>query len=303
MKIRLARLLFVRLIRSRQWGSRNVNKLISHAKAEWRYPPKDCPYFHYVTLESLRLYWYVCALLLWGTATFRWSHLYQLDVNFINWMKEIWWYLWRQWVPQICIRHSTRWWIKENPLSYPEYSLSQRIPTILFPHIWIMVPRFNLADGWPGLTGRPSHARPEWARDPSITDSDSGGSSSSDPDSGSGWPAGVASYLASPARHVTASLRAWLLSSQPAVHPDSIRLRSGPRTLGKVCGQLRTPLLTCWQPAAHSQKINSPRLGGYAGRYFWPRSICFGLRLKAVMNLSRSWSSPARHTWHLCLCT
>ena len=217
MKIRLARLLFVRLIRSRQWGSRNVNKLISHAKAEWRYPPKDCPYFHYVTLESLRLYWYVCALLLWGTATFRWSHLYQLDVNFINWMKEIWWYLWRQWVPQICIRHSTRWWIKENPLSYPENLLSQRISRILFPHIWIMVPRFNLADGWPGLwqAGRhmPGPSEPETrvsltltlagAPAPTLTPA----------------PAGLASSgLPGPPRHGLSEL----LLSQPAVHPSPL---------------------------------------------------------------------------------
>lgn len=137
------------------------------------------------------------------------------------------------------------------------FTFTENFSNTVFPFLWIMGPRFYLADLPRSVTARPSHARPEWARDPSITDSDSGGSSSSDPDSGSGsgWPAGVASYLASPARHVTASLQAWLLSSQPAVHPRSIRLRSGPRTLGKVCGQHNSSLdlLATCSPLSENQ--------------------------------------------------
>ena len=62
-------------------------------------------------------------------------------------------------------------------------------------------------------------------------------SSGSDPDSGSSWVS-----IIWPPRPATSRPHSWLLSSQPAVHPGSIRLRSGPRTLGKVCGQHNSSL-------------------------------------------------------------
>ena len=69
-------------------------------------------------------------------------------------------------------------------------------------------------------------------------------------------PAGVASYLASPGppRH---GLTDW--PDVESTRRPSVSAQDHGHWVKSAANT--TPLLTCWQPAAHSQKINSPRLG------------------------------------------
>lgn len=228
MKIRLARLLFVRLIRSRQWGSRNVNKLISHAKADWRYPPRRRIALIFIMwLPNPSDYTGMCAFLLWGTATFRWSHLYQLDVNFINWKKEIWWYLQRQWVLQICIHPITRWQITEKYFFF-SWIFTFTENSHFFP---FMVSGPEILSEWSSQVCHshavtrhmPGPSEPETRVSLTLTLAGAPAPTLTPAPAPAARPAGVASYLAwpPPARHVTASLTG--LSSQPAVHPSPLR--------------------------------------------------------------------------------
>ena len=184
----------------------------------------------------------------------------------------------------------------QYPLSPTEYSHHREILKYCFP----------ISGKWPEILSwwlaqvcqshlLASHARPEWSGDPSITDSDSSQaplSSGSDPDSGSSWVS-----IIWPPRPAT-SRPLW--AAPESTRRPSVSARDHGHWVKSAANT--TPLLTCWQPAAHTLKINSPRLRGL-GKYYVSLYYLSVFSAQGGYGLASFVSLALRHIWHLHMCT